>query len=174
MDLSGLVAVSGKAGLFKVVGQSKAGFILQHLEDAASRVVVNTNARLASLDETTVYGIDHDLPLKEILTSMQAAMAATPVPDTKADAKVQRAYFAQIIPEHDTERVYASDIKKIISWFKMLEKLPLFTAPDPKEQAQKADEVTSTESAPATPTQPDPVNISPAVTEAKAGTGSGK
>ncbi len=147
MNLSGLVAVSGKSGLYKIIGQSKAGFILQSLEDPSGRVIVNANARLAALDETTVYGRDEDLTLRQILISMQQSDLA--VPDPRADAGILRTYFTNIVPEHDQQRVYASDIKKIMSWYKLLEVLPLFTEDDPKHPAQAPSSDTSTGAAPA-------------------------
>jgi len=154
------VVVSGKPGLFKVIGQSKAGFILQSLEEISSRIVVNANARLAALDETTVYGVDEDIPLKHILLKMQEAAVSKAVPDSKADGPVLRSYFTALVPEHDSDRVYSSDIKKIISWFHLLEKLPLFTEEDPKDvkeetASEKAVESTPTES----PVQPATVEV---------------
>lgn len=142
MNLSGLVAVSGKSGLYKIIGQSKAGFILQNLEDATGRIVVNANARLAALDETTVYGTDEDLTLRQILLDMQAKNPEIAIPDPKSDPAKLREYFITLVPQHDQERVYASDIKKIISWYKLLEVLPLFTEDDPKHpQAEAAEPV---------------------------------
>lgn len=143
MNLSGLVAVSGKSGLYKIIGQSKAGFVLQCLEDAAGRIVVNANARLAALDETTVYGIDEDLTLRQILLDMQASNSDVAMPDPKSEASKLRDYFNIIAPNHDTERVYASDIKKIISWYKLLEVLPLFTENDPKHSEKVIQEEVS-------------------------------
>jgi len=151
MNLSGLVAVSGKSGLYKIIGQSKAGFVLQSLEEASGRIVVNANARLAALDETTVYGKDEDLTLRQILLGMQAKHNEVPMPDPKADPAKLREYFLTLVPQHDEERVYASDIKKIISWYKLLEVLPLFTEDDPKHAAttETAPELTADTAAPA-------------------------
>ena len=143
MNLSGLVAVSGKSGLYKIIGQSKSGFVLQSLEDAAGRIVVNANARLAALDETTVYGVGEDLTLRQILLDMQASHSNVTMPDPKSDANKLRDYFNIIAPKHDTERVYASDIKKIISWYKLLEVLPLFTENDPKHSDKVVEEKVS-------------------------------
>jgi len=137
MNLSGVVAVSGKPGLFKVLGQNKAGFLLQGLEGDGAKVMVSNNARLAALDETTVYGVDEDLMLKDILLKIQSSKDLT-IPEPKAEAHVLREFFIEICPDHDQERVYPSDLKKIISWYRIIEKLPIFDEADPKENEKKA------------------------------------
>jgi hypothetical protein len=134
MNLSGVVAVSGKPGLFKVLGQNKAGFLLQGLEGDGAKVMVSNNARLAALDETTVYGNGEDLLLKDILLSIQTRRNELTIPDPKSEAPVLRDFFLKICPNHDQERVYSSDLKKIISWYRIIEKLPLFDEPSPKDK----------------------------------------
>lgn len=156
MNLSGLVAVSGKPGLFKIIGQSKAGFILQNLEEMSSRIVVNANARLAALDETTVYGIDEDIALKSILLKMQQQIKVHALPGVKAENKELRSYFAELVPDHDQDRVYPSDIKKIIGWFRILEFLPLFIEEDPKDKKEIVEENASAHVLPETPTADQP------------------
>lgn len=134
MNLSGVVAVSGKPGLFRVLGQNKAGFLLQGLELDGAKVMVSNNARLAALDETTVYGVGEDLLLKDILLSMQNRKDELTIPDPKSDPSVLRDFFLEICPSHDQERVYSSDLKKIISWYRIIEKLPIFDEPNPKDK----------------------------------------
>jgi len=140
MNLSGVVAVSGKPGLFKVLGQNKAGFLLQGLEDGM-KLMVSNNARLAALDETTVYGLEEDLLLKKILLDMQSKSTELTIPDPKSDPSVLRAFFEKICPDHDQERVYPSDLKKIVSWYRILEKLPLFNELDPKDEKENSKEI---------------------------------
>lgn len=150
MNLSGVVAVSGKSGLFKVLGQNKAGFLLQGLEGEGIKVMVSTNARLAALDETTVYGIGEDLMLKNILLEMQSKAGILSIPEPKAGSEVLRNFFSEICPEHDPEKVYPSDLKKIVSWYRIIENLPLFNEPDPsikeKSKFSSTDTETSQES----------------------------
>ncbi|HYK77436.1 MAG TPA: DUF5606 domain-containing protein [Daejeonella sp.] len=132
MNLRGLVSVSGKPGLFKLVGQNKSGFILESLDGQKTKIVVNmTTAKMASLEDITVFGETDDLKLSDIFENIKAS---SNVPDAKkADGTTLRNFFNEVAPEHDAERVYASDIKKIISWFNIIKELPLFTeeAPEP-------------------------------------------
>ncbi|MRX48117.1 DUF5606 family protein [Pedobacter puniceum] len=126
MNLTGLVAVSGKPGLYKLIGQNKSGFILESLDAQKSKLVVNmSTAKLASLEDITIYGEDEDLRLKDVFEAMKAFKGA--VPEAKADGKDLRKFFFEVAPNHDETRVYASDIKKIVSWFHILKDLPIFS-----------------------------------------------
>ncbi len=136
MNLTGIVAVSGKPGLHKLIGQNKSGYILESLDAQKAKTIVNiSTAKLASLEDITVYGEDEDLRLKDILAKMKDAAN---VPDAKADGKVLRTFFREVAPKHDEEKVYSSDIKKIVSWFHILKDMPLFS-----EEEVKADAVAS-------------------------------
>ena len=132
MNLRGLVSVSGKPGLFKLIGQNKSGFILETLDEQKNKIVVNiSTAKMASLEDITVFGDTADLKLSDIFLKMKDSKN---LPDAKtADGKALRTFFIEVAPDHDQERVYASDMKKIITWFSIIKDLPLFTeaAPEP-------------------------------------------
>lgn len=126
MNLRGIVSLSGKPGLYKALAQNRSGFVLESLDEAKNKVVTNATSKLATLDDITVFGEDDDITLISIFEKMKETAEANPVPDAKADGKVLRAYFTEICPTHDPERVYASDIKKIITWYSILSVLPLW------------------------------------------------
>ena len=132
MNLRGLVSVSGKPGLFKLISQNKSGFILETLDIQKNKIIVNINtAKMASLEDITVFGDTEDLKLSDIFAKIKDSKK---VPDTKtADGKALRTFFTEVAPDHDQERVYASDMKKIINWFNTIKDLPLFkeAAPEP-------------------------------------------
>jgi hypothetical protein len=134
MNLTGLVAVSGKPGLYKLIGQNKSGFILESLDGQKSKLVVNmSTSKLASLEDITIYGEDEDLKLKDVFANAKA-FAGT-VPDAKADTKELRKFFFEIAPNHDEARVYSSDIKKIVTWYHIIKDLPLFTEEEASDVA---------------------------------------
>jgi hypothetical protein len=138
MNLRGIVSVSGKPGLFKLLAQNKSGFVLESLDAQKLKLVVNmSTAKLASLEDITVFGDDEDLKLVDIFEKMKSA-ASIPAPNE--DGKKLRAFFNEVAPGHDEERVYASDMKKIINWFNIIKELPLFNeaAPDPLDAATQA------------------------------------
>ncbi len=138
MNLRGLVSLSGKPGLFKVIGQNKSGFILESLDGQKSKVVTNATSKLATLEDITIFGEDEDITLISVLEKMKEIAAEKAIPAVKADPAELKAYFSFIAPNHDTERVYVSDIKKIISWYAVLSALPLFNEQAPPLPGEEA------------------------------------
>lgn len=132
MNLRGIVAVSGKPGLFKLIGQNKAGYVLESLDAQKIKSVVSiSTSKMASLEDITIFGEDDDIRLPDVFKEMKTSEN---LPDVKtASGSDLRDFFRAVAPNHDEDRVYSSDIKKIVSWFKILKELPLFNeeAPEP-------------------------------------------
>jgi len=143
MNLRGLVSVSGKPGLYKVIGQNKSGFVLESLDGQKVKLVVNiSTSKLASLEDITVFGENGDLKLIDIFEKIKASES---VPDAKSDGKTLRAYFREVAPDHDEDKVYASDMKKILVWYSIIKELPLFdeepaALPAPAEAEEPTEE----------------------------------
>lgn len=125
MNLRGIVSVTGRPGLFKLIGQNKTGFILESLDEKRVKIVVNiSTAKMASLEDITIFGAEDDIKLIDIFEKMKSLSS---LPDAKKDSGDKlRTFFNEVAPDHDEERVYSSDIKKIISWFGILKGFPLF------------------------------------------------
>lgn len=124
MNLKALVSVSGKPGLFKLIGQNKSGLILETLDEQKVKSVVNlSTTKMATLEDITIYGNEEDLKLVDILGRMKAKVD---MPTAKSDGKTLREFFREVAPDHDEQRVYTSDIKKIINWYTIIKELPLF------------------------------------------------
>jgi hypothetical protein len=154
MNLQGIVAVSGKPGLWRALAQNKNGYVLESLDAQKTKLVANlSTAKLAALSEITIFGIDDDIRLTDVFEQMKAAAN---VPDAKADGKKMRAFFYEVAPEHDEEKVYASDMKKIISWFQILKELPLFNEADPTQAPAPETAVEEAPLAEAVTTEPEP------------------
>ena len=131
MNLKALVSVTGKPGLFKLIGQQKNGFVLETLDAQKIKTVVNlSTTKMATIDDITVYGDDGDLNLRDILARMKEK---GDVPNPKSDGKTLREFFREVAPGHDEDRVYSSDIKKIITWYGIIKELPLFDEEPPAE-----------------------------------------
>jgi hypothetical protein len=151
MNLRGIVAVSGRPGLFKLIGQNKAGYVLEGLDAQKLKIVANlSTTKLASLEDITIYGEDQEIKLIEVLTKIGAHKN---VPDAKADGNALKSFFEEVAPDYDKDKVYTSDMKKIIGWYQLLKDLPLFT-----EAAPGAEEETGTAAA------EDKVDLKPKVT----------
>jgi len=133
MNLRGIVSVSGKPGLWKALAQNKTGFILESLDANKTKLVANLQtAKIAALDEITLFGEDEDIRLTDILERMKTAKS---VPDAKTDGKALRDFFREVAPDHDEEKVYASDMKKVVSWYHIMKDMPLFSEEAPEEVA---------------------------------------
>jgi uncharacterized protein YktA (UPF0223 family) len=131
MNLRGIVSVSGKPGLWKALAQNKTGFILESLDAQKTKLIANlSTAKIAALDEITIFGDDEDIKLTDVLERMKNVKS---VPDAKADGKQLRELFREVAPSHDEEKVYASDMKKIVSWYHTLKDMPLFSEELPTE-----------------------------------------
>jgi hypothetical protein len=131
MNLRGIVSVSGKPGLWKALAQNKTGFILESLDAQKTKLLANlSTAKIAALDEITIFGEDEDIRLIDVLERMKSVKN---VPEAKADGKQLRELFREVAPDHDEEKVYASDMKKIVSWYHIMKDMPLFSEVAPEE-----------------------------------------
>jgi len=124
MNLQGIISVAGKPGLWKALAQNKTGFVLESLDAQKTKLVANiSTAKLASLDEITIFGDDDDIKLTDIFERIKGGVV---VPDTKADGNKLREFFREAAPGHDEDKVYSSDIKKVITWYAILKDMPIF------------------------------------------------
>lgn len=125
MNLRALVSVTGKPGLFKLIGQNKGGFILESLDSAKIKSVVNLNTtKMATLEDITIYGEEEEIRLLDVLERIKAE--GINIPDTKSSGDILRDFFRTVAPGHDESRVYTSDIKKVITWYNIIKEFPLF------------------------------------------------
>ncbi|MGV6944127.1 DUF5606 family protein [Sphingobacterium kyonggiense] len=125
MNLRGLVSVTGKPGLYKLIGQNKGGFVLETLDAAKLKSVVNlSTTKMATLEDITIYGEEEEIRLLDVFVTIKTN--STELPDPKADGTTLRTFFREVAPGHDEDRVYSSDIKKVITWYNIIKELPLF------------------------------------------------
>ncbi len=123
MSLKGIMAISGMPGLFKVVAQTKNGFIVESLTDK-KRLPVDATKQISMLEDISIYTQSDDLPLKEVFGKMKDFAGNGTIVNAKADAKELKSFFKSIVPEFDENRVYQSDIRKMINWFHLVKDLP--------------------------------------------------
>ena len=119
MELKDIIAISGMSGLYKVSAQTRSGVIVESLADG-KKTPVGTNHRISSLADISVYTKTDDLPLWQVLKTIHEKTGGTVAVDLKAEPDVLKKYFQGIIEDFDDERVYASDIKKMLSWYQQL------------------------------------------------------
>ena len=119
MDFSKILSISGKSGLFKVVSQMKNAVLVESLIDK-KRFPAFAHDKISSLEEIAVFTVSEDKPLKEILKSIYEKQEGKSAIDSKSGDKELKEYFLSLIPDYDQDRVYISDIRKIISWYNLL------------------------------------------------------
>ena len=139
MDLNGLLAIGGKAGLFKMVSQTKNGLIVEGLEDK-KRFPVYSAHQISSLEEISIYTYEDDIPLKDVFEKMHVHLDGNEPPNAKSSKDALLKFFAEVLPNYNEEQVYASDIKKVIQWYNALNKYGLLKF-DSEEENKEAEEV---------------------------------
>jgi len=135
MALEQIISVSGKPGLYKILSQTNYGLVAESLEDG-KKVPVYSNYRISALVEISMYTYGEDVPLAEILWSIYEKEGKKEVSTKMSDAEV-RAWFETILPDYDKERVYTSDIKKLVKWYNLLLKNNLITKPEAEGAAEE-------------------------------------
>lgn len=140
MDLSQILSITGKPGLFKILNQSRGGVVVTSLNEG-KKMVVGQTQRVSTLSDISIYTLEGDEPLSKIFELMKEQSGGKEVEVDSKDPDALREYFFRIFPEHDEDRVYPSDIKKMIKWFNLLlEKGLLESTEEEKEEEAKAEE----------------------------------
>ena len=119
MNLTGIIAISGKPGLFKVVAQGKNNIIVESLEEK-KRFPAYSSDRISALDDISIYTYEDDKPLKEIYKTIFEKENGGAILSHKEDLSKLTGYLLEVLPNYDQERVYPSDIKKLFQWYNLL------------------------------------------------------
>jgi hypothetical protein len=117
MDYSKIIAVSGLPGLYELISSKNDGAIVRSLDDKTSRFVSSRIHNFSHLESIEIYTVRDNVNLVDILQSIQKGSVA--LPDVKDNAAIKK-YFETVYPDLDFERVYTSDMKKIIKWYEVL------------------------------------------------------
>jgi hypothetical protein len=143
MDLSKILAISGKSGLFKIISQTRGGLIVESLSDGKKMPVFAAH-RSSVLDDISMFTYTEDVPLKKVLWSIYQKEDGKEISiDIKSDGNVLFDYFESVLPEFDRDRVYASDIKKVLAWYNQLLEHDMIS--EPEEDEEQEEESDSTE-----------------------------
>ena len=132
MNLTGIIAISGRPGLFQVVAQGKNNLIVESLEDGKRFPAYSTD-RISALEDISVYTYDEDASLGELFEAIFNKENGGEAPSHKADKLTLENYLLEILPNYDQERVYFSDLKKIFQWYNLLHKKGMLTLSEAEE-----------------------------------------
>lgn len=130
MNLEKILAISGMPGIYTLKLQTRTGFIAESLIDG-KRVTVGLRSNVSLLSEISVYTYEAEMPLAEVMRAIAAKENNGPAISHKEDTAKLVAYFKEIMPNYDEDRVYASDIKKILHWYGILQNKGLVSAEEP-------------------------------------------
>ena len=156
--LKKILSVSGKPGLYKLVSQGKSMLIVEALTDGR-RLPVYAREKIISLGDIAIYTDGDEVPLYEVLNSVKAkeeGKAVSSIDASRATPDELRAYMAEVLPNFDRDRVYPTDIKRLLSWYNLLISAGI-TDFDPQESAEEEDVETPEATAKETHATPPPV-----------------
>jgi len=144
MELKDIMAISGYSGLFKFISQGRHGIIVESLADG-KRTNISTSAKVSSLSDIAIFTNDSEVPFKEVLKKIKDSENGAQAISQKSDDKELKKYFEKILPEYDRERVYTSDIKKVITWYNQLQALNLLDILEKEEEPMEENKPASEE-----------------------------
>jgi hypothetical protein len=137
--LKGILSVSGQSGLYKMVAESKNNIIIESLE-TLKRMPVHSTSKVSALEDIAIYTENDDVPLKEVFKAIFDKENGGTAINPKASANDLKVYFENVVPEYDKERVYISDIKKILLWYNTLQNKGLLNFTEHEEEKEGKNE----------------------------------
>ena len=136
-----ILSISGYSGLFKLISSTKNGIIVEDIE-TKKRLPAYTTSKVSSLRDIAIFKEDgEEVSLIEVLKNISTKEKSKAAIDPKkADNETLKAYFAEVLPNYDRERVYVSHIKKVLTWYNQLQRCNMLDVLDEKEEEAKTDE----------------------------------
>ena len=144
MKLDKVLSISGKPGLFELKAQTRNGFIAESILDG-KKMPVSMKNNVSILSEIAIYTYTEEIPLREVFQKILDKEEGKPSIDHKSSKNVLIDYFREILPEYDEDRVYPSDIKKVIQWYNLLISQDITDFSDPKAEESSTEPEVSAE-----------------------------
>ncbi|MCF1750345.1 DUF5606 family protein [Mariniradius sediminis] len=139
MKFNEIATISGKPGLYRVLKPSRGGAILESLDEKKTKLVVGANHRVSILAEISIYTMTEEgaTPLYDVMKKVHEEFNGDPGLDANADADELRAFLKHVLPDFDQEKVYPSDIKKLVAWYKIISSHAPEAFAESKEEASE-------------------------------------
>lgn len=132
MSIERILAISGKPGLYALKLQTRTGFVAESLIDG-KKITVGLRSNVSLLSEISIYTYEGEIRLAEVFRAIAEKEDNGPALSHKEDNAKLESYFREVLPEFDEDRVYASDIKKVLNWYNMLQAKSLVSKEAPAE-----------------------------------------
>jgi hypothetical protein len=144
--LKGILAISGQPGLYRMVAEAKNNIIVESL-DTGKRMPAYSTTKISALEDIAIYTDSADVPLKEVFQKIFEKESGGEAISPKTPSGELKKYFGEILSEYDRDRVYVSDIKKVLLWYNILheKKMLDFSEDEKAEEKQKEDNKESSE-----------------------------
>lgn len=149
MDLSKIISIAGRSGLYRVVAQGRQALIAESLTDK-KRFPVHSSIRVSSLDEISMFTKGDDVLLSKVLEKLHEIEKGKLSVDAKGNLEALYDKLGEALPDYDRERIYSSDVRKFFVWYEMLNKAGIFDEKKPKAKTaeKKSDASASKTGAP--------------------------
>jgi len=139
MNLDKILAISGKPGLYVLKVQTRTGFVAESLIDG-KKITVSLKSNVSLLSEISIYTQTEEKPLAEVMRNIAVKENNGPAISHKASNEELVAYFSEILPDYDQDRVYPSDMKKVFNWYNILQAKGMTSAEAPVQEETVATE----------------------------------
>lgn len=139
MVLKDLLAISGHGGLFRFISQGRNGIIVESLENG-KRMNASATAKVSSLEDIAIYTEDEEVSLAQVFDNIYEKENGGEAISHKSSSDELKNYMEEILPAYDKDRVYVSDIKKLLNWYNQLQSGDLLVKEDPKEKEATEEE----------------------------------
>ncbi len=119
MKLQGILSIAGKPGLYKIIGQTKSGVLVERLGES-KRFPVPGSTRMSALEDIAIFTYEEEIPLKNVMETIFKMEEGKECISHKESSDKLKSYFETVLPDYDQDRVYISDLKKVFSWYNLL------------------------------------------------------
>ena len=137
--LKDILSISGYGGLYKFISQGRTGIIVEALEDK-KRMNASATAKISALEDIAIFTDVEDIPLKDVFKAIYDKENGGESINHKSSANELKDYFAEVLPDYDRDRVYVSDIKKVINWYNVLHKFDMLNFEEAEEDKSEEKE----------------------------------
>lgn len=136
MGLDKILSISGKPGIYELKAQTRSGFVAESLLDG-KRISVGLRHNVSILSEIAIYTLTEEIPLRDVFEKIKTKENGGPTIHHKASKDELEEFFFNVVPDYDEDRVYPSDIKKVVQWYNILQKNDLMDFSAPEETADE-------------------------------------
>jgi len=142
MEFGDIASVTGKGGLFKVIKPTRTGAILEALDETKKKIVTTMHTKVSVLSDVSIFTTEGDgaVPLQDVMQKIHTEFKGDTDLNKNSDPDELRSFLKHVLPKYDEDRVYVSDIKKLVTWYNQLAKVaPDLLKPSKGDKTEKSD-----------------------------------